>query len=108
MVCHAVDCPVYTDRVFCPVHWCCVPATTKSALRSPLFDEVSVSGRLALAKARLAIAELEDRPGVVAWLTSVVGVLERVGGIAPPVRQQARYLRRSHLQGDGEAPGAHV
>lgn len=84
-VCHAVSCAVIlgpddAPRRFCPVHWCCVPAHLRSYLRGAAFDPVSVAGRLTLARARLAIAELEERDGAVTWLSGVVCALERIAG----------------------------
>lgn len=85
-VCHAISCaveldPVDAPRCFCPVHWCCIPTTMRSPLRRP-FDPTSVSGLLAVARAKLAIAELEERTNVICWLAGVVNSLERIAGQA--------------------------
>lgn len=82
-LCHAVSCGVRlaaddAPRRFCPVHWCTIPTTLRSALRTPMFDALSVQGRLALARARLAIAELEGRSTALAWLSGAVTALERI------------------------------
>jgi hypothetical protein len=83
-LCHAVSCAVVladdvsAPRRFCPVHWCTIPTALRSALRTPLFDALSVSGRLALARARLAIAELEGRSSALPWLSGAVTALERI------------------------------
>jgi hypothetical protein len=78
-LCHAVSCsaPADAPRRFCPVHWCTIPTALRSALRMP-FDPTSVSGQLALARARLAIAELEGRSSALPWLSGAVTALDRI------------------------------